>query len=210
MNRTGNLWWGLVLIALGVMFLLDNMDVLDFGQAIRTYWPAFLVVWGIGILLSRSGASRAPSVGGTVNPSSLAGDVNEIFNDRNDNIETEHVSYSSVFGDLSLRLLSGNFKGGNVTTVFGDTTIDLTSATLADGDNKLKLSGVFGDVRMLLAPTMAYEISASSVFGAIQAAGLKRDGFSSNLAVQSPEYPSAAKRVRLEVSQVFGDVVLTR
>ena len=210
MNRTGNLWWGLLLIALGVMFLLDNMDVLDFGEAIRTYWPALLVLWGVGILLSRSGASPAPSGSSTASPPSQQGNVKEVFNDRNDNVEAEHIDYSTVFGDLSLRLLSGNFKGGNVSTVFGDTVIDLTSATLAEGENRLKISGVFGDVRLLLAPSMAYAISASSLFGSIQAAGQKRDGFSSTLAVQSPEYSSAPKRVQLEVSQVFGDITLTR
>jgi lia operon protein LiaF len=210
MHRAGNLWWGLLLIAFGVMFLLDNMNMLDFGEVVRTYWPAILILWGVGILLNRARVSTAPSGSGTVDASTTAGEVKEVFNDRNDNTVTEQVAYSSVFGDLSLRLLSPNFRGGTVSTVFGDTLIDLSSATLADGENRLKLSGVFGDVRILLAPSMAYAISATSLFGAIQAAGQKRDGFSSRLSLQSPEYASAPKKVLIDVSQVFGDITLTR
>ncbi|RPH37831.1 hypothetical protein EHM92_01685 [bacterium] len=210
MHRTGNLWWGLLLIALGVMFLFDNMNMLDFGDVIRTYWPALLVLWGVSILLSRSRVSLASSGGGTVSSPSKAGGVRDVFNDRNDNPDTEHVSYSAVFGDLSLHVMSTNFKGGTVSTVFGDTMIDLSSATLADGENMLKLSGTFGDARLMLAPSMPYAISARSLFGAIQAAGQKRDGFSSSLELQSPEYASALKKVRIEATAVFGDITFTR
>ena len=210
MHKTGNLWSGVVLIALGVMFLLDNMKMIDFSEVVRTYWPMLLILGGISILLSRSRISSASTGSSTANPPSAAGEVKDVFNDRNDNTDTDHISYSSVFGDLSLRLLSANFRGGTVSTVFGDTTIDLSSATLADGENKVKVSGVFGDVRVMLAPSMPYAISANSLFGAIQAAGQKRDGFSSALAVESPDYAPASKKLRIEVSQVFGDVTLTR
>lgn len=210
MHRAGNLWWGLMLIVLGVLFLLHNMDMIDFGDVVRTWWPALLVLWGVSILLTRSGVSLSSSGGATATAPSPAGEVNEVFGDRHDNPGTDVLSYSSVFGDLSLRPLSTNFKGGTISTVFGDTAIDLTGATLADGDNRLKLSGVFGDVSIILAQTMPYAIHAQSLFGGIQAAGQKRDGFSANLVIQSPEYSTALKKVTIDVSQVFGDITLTR
>ena len=210
MQRNHNLWWGVTLIVIGVLFLLQNMDMLNVGQVVREYWPALLILWGLSILLSRSRVSMASSGGDSPPPLATAGEVSDVFNDRNDMPQTDQIVYSVVFGDLSLRPSSANFKGGTVSTVFGDTAIDLTSATIAEGENKLKLSGVFGDVRIMLAPSMAYAISAKSTFGAIQAAGQKRDGFSSTLALQSPEYSSASRRLFLDVSQVFGDITLTR
>jgi hypothetical protein len=210
MRRTGNRSGGLLLIVLGVLFLLHNMHMLDFGQAVREYWPAILILWGVSILLSRSRVSTASSDGGAAPPPSPAAGVRDVFNDRSDSPAADRIGYSTVFGDLSIRPLSANFKGGTVSTVFGDTAIDLTSATLADGENKLTLSGVFGDVRIMLAPTMSYAISANSLFGAIQAAGQKRDGFSSTLTLQSPEYSTTPKRLSIEVSQVFGDITMTR
>ena len=38
--------WGLVLIALGVIFLLDRMDIVE-AEALWHYWPLLLVVAGI-------------------------------------------------------------------------------------------------------------------------------------------------------------------
>ena len=38
--------WGLVLIALGIIFLLDRMDILD-ASTVWHYWPLLLVVVGI-------------------------------------------------------------------------------------------------------------------------------------------------------------------
>jgi lia operon protein LiaF len=210
MNRRGNLWWGIGLIVLGVMFLLDNVNMLDFGEVLRTWWPVLLVFWGASILLTRSRVSTASPGGDTVNAPSTHGEVNEVFNDRNETPQAERLSYSSVFGDLALRPVSSNFKGGKISTVFGDTTVDLSAAALADGESKIKLSGVFGDVRLMLSPSMPYALSASSLFGAIQAADQKRDGFSSNLHVQSPEYSTAGKRLYIDVSHVFGDITLTR
>ncbi len=210
MHRPGNLWWGLLLIVLGVLFLLDNMNMLEFGEIVRTWWPALLILWGLSTLLTRSRVSPASSGGETESPPAPAGEVREVFGDRNENPGTDSINYSSVFGDMSLRPLSSNFKGGNISTVFGDTTVDLSSATLAEGDNRLKLTGVFGDVRIVLAPSMPYRIHAQSLFGAVQAAGQKRDGFSSNLVIESPEYSSASKKLNIDVSQVFGDITLTR
>lgn len=210
MHTNRNLWWGLLLIVLGLMFLLDNMNMLDFGQVVRTWWPALLIIWGLSVLLSRSRVSMASTGEATATPPSPTGEIKEVFEDRRENPDVDHLGYSSVFGDLSLRPVSASFRGGNVSTTFGDTTIDLTSATLADGENQLKLSGVFGDVRIMLAPSMPYRIHGQSLFGAIQVAGQKRDGFSASLVIESPEYSSASKKLNIDVSQVFGEIILTR
>ena len=43
---TGRLVFGLVVIALGVLFTLDNLGVLEAGEILR-WWPAALVVYGL-------------------------------------------------------------------------------------------------------------------------------------------------------------------
>ncbi len=49
-----------VLIALGVIFLLDNLDLLDFSRALR-YWPVALIALGAYMLYARM---SPPSGGG--------------------------------------------------------------------------------------------------------------------------------------------------
>lgn len=46
-------WFGATLIALGVLFLLDNLGVLDFGNFIGTCWPSALIVVGLWQILAR-------------------------------------------------------------------------------------------------------------------------------------------------------------
>lgn len=43
---------GLVLLAMGLMFLLDELEVTSFGYLVRRYWPMILVAVGLPKLSS--------------------------------------------------------------------------------------------------------------------------------------------------------------
>ncbi|MEI6433624.1 MAG: DUF5668 domain-containing protein [Bacteroidota bacterium] len=46
-----HVFWAIILIAIGVLFMLNNFGVLDFGfMAIWSLWPLILILWGISIL----------------------------------------------------------------------------------------------------------------------------------------------------------------
>ncbi|MFZ4740658.1 MAG: LiaF transmembrane domain-containing protein [Bacteroidales bacterium] len=46
-----NIFWGIVLIAIGIMIILKNMDIVHFNWfAIMQLWPLLLVIWGISII----------------------------------------------------------------------------------------------------------------------------------------------------------------
>lgn len=50
-----NIFWGILLVAIGGLFILDNMDLLDFSfRALVDLWPILLVGWGISILPIKS------------------------------------------------------------------------------------------------------------------------------------------------------------
>jgi uncharacterized oligopeptide transporter (OPT) family protein len=44
---TGSLFWGLLLIGIGTIFLLDRFDIADLHFIINTWWPLFIVAMGI-------------------------------------------------------------------------------------------------------------------------------------------------------------------
>ncbi|WP_349255178.1 LiaI-LiaF-like domain-containing protein [Trichlorobacter sp.] len=49
-----------MLVTLGILFLLSNHGVIPpLGQLLNKWWPIFMIVPGILILLGRSGASRS-------------------------------------------------------------------------------------------------------------------------------------------------------
>ena len=43
--------WGVILIVVGILFLLDQWDLLDFGYLFERFWPALIIVLGIQMLL---------------------------------------------------------------------------------------------------------------------------------------------------------------
>ncbi|NCA75499.1 MAG: hypothetical protein EOM90_04125 [Alphaproteobacteria bacterium] len=46
-----HLFWAFILIAIGILFLLNNFGVLEFGfRALLSLWPLILILWGISIL----------------------------------------------------------------------------------------------------------------------------------------------------------------
>jgi hypothetical protein len=53
------LFFGLALMALGVLFLLDHLRVLSFSESVRTFWPLILIWIGVSRLLAQAGRSRS-------------------------------------------------------------------------------------------------------------------------------------------------------
>jgi len=53
-NQAGTLFWGITLIAIGILFLLERMDMLDLHDVLHTYWPLFIVLIGISNVVCRS------------------------------------------------------------------------------------------------------------------------------------------------------------
>lgn len=45
-KNSGSLWVGLLMIALGVLFLLDRFHLWDFSRIFRDWWPSILILVG--------------------------------------------------------------------------------------------------------------------------------------------------------------------
>jgi lia operon protein LiaF len=201
MKRTRHIWWGGLLIVLGVMFLLDSLQVLDFKEFFRTYWPLLLVLWGIMILRRRS---RAPEM----RMHRGHGKTSEVFGNMEGNLPAEGLHWSNVLGDVNVHVTSPAFRGGFVSTVFGDVKLDLTGAALAEGEQHLKVTGVFGDTTIELPKDLPCSVSANTMAGRIQVNEQVKDGFSSSLIYASPGYAAATKKINIVLSRVFGDVTV--
>ncbi|MBU2649934.1 MAG: hypothetical protein KKA81_03290 [Bacteroidetes bacterium] len=51
-----NVFWGVILVILGILFILKNMEVIYFRwRDIWSLWPLLLILWGISILPLKSG-----------------------------------------------------------------------------------------------------------------------------------------------------------
>ena len=198
MARSRGKWLGFSLIIIGVIFLLDSTGTLEVGDIIRTYWPLLLVLWGLAMLtrpgFRRSRAPEGPAPERIVVPGS------------GPTREGESLESSNVFGDVDILVTSPSFKGGTATTVFGDISVDCRQGGLADGEHKLTVGGVFGDVRVILPPGLALDVTARVFLGDASVLDQKRSGVSASLRYTTPGFDTAPKRLRVSVSQVFGDI----
>ena len=185
----------IILITLGVLFLLDNLGIADFGTMISTYWPIILILIGIRIFFRYGGRSSQaasqpePATMGTTQESGASA-----------------IHNSNVFGDVDMKISSKDFRGGSISNVFGDMNIDLSEIVLAEGEQMLKLDGVFGDLHVLVPKDIEISVTSHSVFGDVRVLGNMKTGFGQEIFYASPNYSSAAKRLRILSNQVFGDV----
>ncbi len=184
----------IILITLGILFMLNNLGVADFGTIISTYWPLILILIGIRIFFryGRSSTQSSPS------PSVNMGATQES--------NASAINSSNVFGDVDLKINSKEFRGGSISNTFGDMNIDLSEIALAEGEQLLKLDGVFGDLHVLVPKDIEIAVTTHSVFGDVRVLGNIKSGFGQEISYSSPNYSTASKKLRIVSNQVFGDV----
>lgn len=67
MARPDN-WSGVVLIVIGVIFLLSNLDLVDLGDLLR-FWPLILIAVGARLVFQNRGSGSGPAAGPPPPPS---------------------------------------------------------------------------------------------------------------------------------------------
>ncbi len=188
-------WPGVILILLGIIFLLDNLGVANSWQIFRSYWPVILILVGIGMLIKTSARTTQPE--GFAQPkesSHVSGSVGDT------------IFESSVFGNISIRPMTKNFKGGNLSTVFGSIDLNLTGVELAPGEHYLGLNSLFGSIRVTLPREIPICVRSNSFLGEITVYDQKKGGIASEIIYTSPDYGIASTKMRIGASQVFGDI----
>jgi hypothetical protein len=186
---------GLVVIAFGVVFLLDSAGVLDADRTIDRWWPLLLVAAGVLTL-----AERPPSpVRGMLLTG--AGVVLLLFS--TDVVEGDAGSYlwpvllvlvgitvvarwsgripfgerateddvirsTVVFGGAKLAATSQSFSGAAMTAVFGGATLDLRGARPVAGGAAIDATTAFGGIDILVPHGWQISVRGMPIFGGIE------------------------------------------
>lgn len=198
-----NAIWGLILITIGVLFLLDNYGYVDTWQVMSTYWPVILILFGVKLLFQRSRTKSASAAdtadGARLEQSVGTGRVNEPY-------IMDAIYESNLFGDLELAVQSNDFRGGAVNTIFGDIRLDLTRIALHDGEQTLRLNGVFGDIKVDTPSNIPIRVSGNTLAGDVAIRDYAKSGFGQTITYQSQNYETGEKKLYITVFQIFGDV----
>ena len=193
----GRIFWGLLLIVLGVFFLLDQMGTLHFGRLVGRYWPVIFILIGVSILLDKNIKNPGSgvffilfgafflllrlrifdrSLWHYVWPLAIIGVglwilVRPVLRpDRKTGGDpaADDLTMNQVFSGGSRRIESQSFRGGKADVVFGSAEIDLRAAKLAGGRAELELSVVFGRIEVIVPRDWQLVLEGSPVLGSIE------------------------------------------
>ncbi len=133
---------GAVLIVLGVLFQLDALGIAHFRWS--TLWPLALIGAGLMVMWTTIESRRMVAGGGDPRTT-----LNEF----------------TLFGGCQRRITTQDFKGGNVTTIFGGAEIDLRGAAIADDQAELILNAFFGGCEIRVPDTWEIIARGQGIFG---------------------------------------------
>ncbi len=197
---------GGVLVVIGALLLLGSMDILDVSIShIIFSWPFIFTIIGLFILFNTNKKLLGgifigiglffliprifPYVhyhGGIVFPVILiALGIYIILNHRKKNIsESERSGFLkkdliddvSIFGGGNKIVASDNFRGGNITAIFGGSEINLTGCKLADGDQIIDLLLVFGGTTIVVPRDWNVVVNVTSVLGGFSDKSIRDPG----------------------------------
>ena len=192
-SKSSELFWGVLLITLGVVFLLAKLDIMDIGDFFRIFWPVILIAVGLRLILKRNAGAMASGSQENLTPS-----------------DEQTVKYSKMFGDVKLRFESQDFNGGSISIMIGEMALDLSQSNIKAGEKILRLSGVIGEISVLLPKTLKVSVKANVTIGDIKILDTTDDGFFINRTYQSEGYETAKKKLNISISQVIGDIEIMR
>ncbi len=200
-SMRGRKFWGLILVVLGALLLLDQMHMLDFGELLSRFWPLIFIFIGARMILSRS--SRRAHDATVISPTATAWESGA-----GTPLLTDVLSENRFIGDFNVRLQSEDFRGGTVSTFIGDFNIDLSGVAVKAGDRYLTLSGFIGDVMLVLPKNLPYAIQANAFIGDFKVFGRKDGGFALNKMYKSADFEAATARLHVRMSYFIGDLTV--
>jgi len=192
-NTSGKLWTGLILIILGIIFLIDNYNLINFNIPSFVFqWESILIIIGIVLLFS----SRNRIAGSILIVIGLLGffpdfwpivlviigvyfilkskprektesnrNKNKPFNEGGTDLSEDYIDEVAVFGSGIKNIISDNFKGGRITAIFGGSEINLNRSKLAKGENTLEIIALFGSTTLIVPQEWKINIKLIPIFG---------------------------------------------
>jgi predicted membrane protein len=142
-NFRGGAW--AILILIGSFFLVqDHFPEIPMR---RFLWPAVLIFVGLVIILGPRGHSRRWR---RFERACNGSRINQAFASSREGYSSEDfVDSTAIFGGVHKKIVSKNFKGGDVTSIMGGTELDFTQADFT-GVIRLDVTQVMGGTKIIV------------------------------------------------------------
>lgn len=214
----GPLIVGIVLVAIGILFLLEQTGTIDAGGVIGDWWPLIIVAVGLVQLAEHPRSPVGPLIviafGGILLITQLDLVSPDIWSyawpiflvivglvilfrlpGRNvpAGVTDEVVRASAVFGSNEVIVTSQRLRGGSATALFGGVVLDLRQASLDPAGATLAATATFGGVEIVVPRGWRVEVRGTPIFG----------GLSSKL---DPVASGEAPTLKVDATSIFAAV----
>lgn len=223
----GRILFGLVLILIGLMAILNSFQITDisFGRLVADYWPVLLILWGLEVLLEQNGSS-AKVVG------SLICLIGVAFLGRNlhwfyfNPALFWRLFWPAVLILLGIRLLLGSRFDGRTNLAFmsgierkdnwqitnnsywafmGGVDIDLREAIIPEQVTTFTVTAIMGGVDIIVPPDLAVVCDGTSILGGVELLGKSNGGILATLRAEQGDIKSP-KLLRISSLAIMGGV----
>ena len=194
-NQSG-LFWGVLIILVGLIFLLGRLDVLDTHDVFHHYWPVILILLGLwqlissgfrnvfpGILLLVLGAVflgyRLDALPHNIWPYVWPGLIifvglwiifGSLVRRRpaeGPAIKTDDLDTTAILGGLKRIIDSQSFKGGRATAILGSLELDFRPAGLDKGQASVELTAILGGVELKVPQDWRVVVQGTPILGGV-------------------------------------------
>ena len=166
--------FGVILLIVGGFFLLPRLDIgIDRGEIWR-FWPVLLIIFGFFIIFKVALRRRGH------------GDDQSFDGDSIDDV--------NVFGGSEKPIVSQNFRGGNLTCIFGGSELDMRQTRLSQGTNVIDVLFLFGGSGFKVPSDWKVNTNVTAIFG----------GFSDKRKTPNIEITDPTKTLEIRGTVIFG------
>ena len=140
--------FGTLLVLIGGFFLIPRIiPAIHFDGSL--IFPLLLIGLGIAIIVKHRQPTRFIPAAGT----------------SNEGVRKDYIDDVAVFGGGKKVLVTDQFKGGNITVVFGGSQIDLSRCQLAEGEHVLDVLMIFGGSDITVPREWNIIVNVTPLFG---------------------------------------------
>ncbi len=132
----------IILVTVGVLLGLIQLGFLSWDLIWQSFWPVILIMVGFSFLGSRN---------------------TKKMTDKN-TIGDNFFNVATIFGSDKKYIPSQHFEGGDILTVFGDCSIDVSKAKVSDKPAKISIFSLFGEVKVEVPDSWQVSNSTTSIF----------------------------------------------
>lgn len=155
-HRFKNAGWVIVLL-IGLVFLADNFVA---GFEISRYiWPVVIIIAGLFMVFGKRNKQCGKNA--------WQGNIMVDSGPGNPGDSVDRVESVTIFGGISKRITSKEFKGGEVTCIFSGAELDLSQADF-NGKITLELTNILGGTKLIVPANWEIQSDIVAIFGGIE------------------------------------------